>query len=190
MAKKTTASKTKAPRAIVKQKSVNTLVKKKNKVELVTLSGSASFAHICPAGIDSVVFKFRATYEGESYIYFSYIGTTINPARVCPNSIHSYGEALSDRLGQDDQLMDSIVTHLGHQLNIPDSYIAQADFYLLIEFSSTGNINYIRLIEPEVQISVTLPDTHNVPNTTIDLNGFYEVKTKIKNTVSLFTIKL
>lgn len=190
MAKKTAAAKTKAPKTTVKQKSVNTLVQKKNNVELVTLSGRASFAHICPAGVDSVAFKFRVTYEGEDYTYFSYVGTTINPARVCPPSIYNYGEALSDRLGQDYEFVNSIVNHLGHQINIPDSYIAQADFDLLIEFSSTGNINYIRLIEPEVQLSVTLPDTRNVPNAIIDLNGFYEVKTKIKNTVALFTIKL
>jgi len=190
MAKKTAAAKTKAPKTTVKQKSVNTLVQKKNKVELVTLSGRASVAHICPAGVDSVTFKFRVTYEGEDYTYFSYVGTTINPARVCPASIHNYGEALSDRLYQDYEFVNSIVNHLGHQINMTDSYIAQADFDLLIEFSHTGDINYIRLIEPEVQLSVTLPDTRNVPNAIIDLNGFYEVKTKIKNTVSLFTIKL
>lgn len=190
MAKKTAAAKTKAPKTTLKQKSVNTLVQKKNKVELVTLSGRASFVHICPAGVDSVVFKFRVTYEGEDYTYFSYVNTTINPARVCPTSIHNYGKALSDRLGQDYEFVNSIVNHLGHQINIPDSYIAQADFDLLIEFSSTGDINYIRLIEPEVQLSVTLPDTRNVPNAIINLNGFYEVKTKIKNNVSLFTIKL
>jgi len=187
MAKKTAAAKTKAPKTTVKQKSVNTLVQKKNKVELVTLSGRASFAHICPAGVDSVAFKFRVTYEGEDYTYFHYVGANVNPT---PASIHSYGKALSDRLHQDYEFVNSIVNHLGHQINMTDSYIAQADFDLLIEFSRTGDINCIRIIEPEVQLSVTLPDTRNVPNAIIDLNGFYEVKTKINNTVSLFTIKL
>ena len=190
MAKKTAAAKTKAPKTTVKQKSVNTLVQKKNKVKLVKLSGRASFAHICPAGVDSVAFKFRVTYEGEAYTYFHYVGANVNPTRVCTASMHSYGEALSDRLHQDYEFVNSIVNHLGRQINMTDSYIVQADFDLLIEFSRTGDINYIRLIEPEVQLSVTLPDTRNVPNAIIDLNGFYEVKTKIKNTVSLFTIKL
>jgi hypothetical protein len=189
MAKKTVAV-TKAPNKAVIKKIEPTLLKQKKKLESVTISGRASFASLCPPGVDSVVFKFIVNYEDEDYNYIQFAEVRTNLGRSRSRALDKYGVCLAEKLSEDFEFMPSIITHLIQQINIPNTTIRSLGFNLLIEFSSTGNILSVHITEPSFDLYLTLSDTYNVPNVSLNLDGFYELKTKIKNTVTLFAIKL